>query len=105
MHIQVVTFHLEGLTEDAYRAACEQVAPMFGDIPGLESKVFLADGESNTYGGVYTWRDRSAMEAFLQSDTFRGVAENPSFVDVRSQDFGVLEEATRLARRRAAAAA
>jgi heme-degrading monooxygenase HmoA len=105
MHIQVVTFHLKDLPEDAYRQACGQIAPSIADVPGLISKVFLANAATNTYGGVYTWRDRASMEAFKSSDIFRGVASNPSFADLRSEDFGVLEEPTRISRGLAAVAA
>lgn len=98
MHMQVVTFSLKDLPEDAYRAACEQLAPAIRDVPGLISKVFLANPATNTYGGVYTWRDRSAMDAFRESEIFRGLAQNPNLADVRSQDFGVFEEATRISR-------
>ncbi len=105
MYIQVVTFHLKDLPEDAFRQACEQVAPAIAEAPGLVSKVFLANATTNTYGGVYTWRDRSAMEAFQGSEIFQGLAANPNLVDVRSQEFGVFEDATRIARGLAAAAA
>jgi heme-degrading monooxygenase HmoA len=105
MYMQVVTFHLKDLPEDAFRQACEDVAPAIAEVPGLISKVFLANATTNTYGGVYTWRDRGAMEAFKSSEIFRGVESNPSLLDVRSEEFGVFEEATRLAKGLATAAA
>jgi heme-degrading monooxygenase HmoA len=105
MYVQVVTFHLKDLPEEAYRQACDQMAPAIADVPGLISKVFLANAATNTYGGVYTWRDRDAMESFQASDIFQGVLANPNLVDVRSDEFGVLEEPTRIARGLAAIAA
>lgn len=91
MHIQIVNFRLKGITRRDYEALCEQVAPAFGDLPGLISKVWLADEQANTYGGVYTWRDRAAMEAFLKTDLFRTVATHPNLADIVSRDFAVLE--------------
>ena len=35
-----------------------RLAPHFAALPGLRSKVWLADAASGTYGGVYTWADR-----------------------------------------------
>src|SRR6266699_2610612 len=64
VHIQIVNFHLNGIDETQYRQACELEAPTFAAIPGLLSKVWLVDQSTNTYGGVYTWRDRQAMEDF-----------------------------------------
>ena len=105
MYIQVVTFHLKDLPEDAYREACEQVAPAIADVPGLISKVFLASPETNTYGGVYSWRDRPSMESYLQSDIFRGLAANPNLVGVESHAFGVFERPTEITRGLATVAA
>src|SRR5947209_5085210 len=53
MYVQVVNFNLKDTTEQEYRAVCEQEAPLFGELPGLIAKYWLADPETNTYGGVY----------------------------------------------------
>lgn len=105
MHIQIVNFHLKDLNEEAYAAVCDQVAPSFAEVPGLISKVFLANPETNTYGGVYTWRDRQAMEAFARSELFAAVAENPHLTGLSSMDFGILEAPTAVCRGLAAVAA
>jgi len=49
MYIQVVTFHLEDLPEDAYRQACEQLAPAIAAVPGLISKVFLGRAKTQCH--------------------------------------------------------
>ena len=105
MHIQIVNFQLKDLTEDDYLALCDQVAPSFAVIPGLISKVFLADPETGTYGGVYTWRDRAAMEAFAGTDLFAAVANNPNFAGLTSRSFAVLEGPTAVTHGLAALAA
>jgi quinol monooxygenase YgiN len=91
MHIQIVNFHLKGMSRADYDTLCEQVAPAFAAIPGLISKVWLEDDRTNTYGGVYTWRNREAMEAFLKTELFRAVATHPNLTDVSSRDFGAQE--------------
>jgi hypothetical protein len=91
MHIQVVNFHLKHLSDSDYRVACDGWAPAFAAVPGLLSKVWLADEQTNTYGGIYTWVDRSAMEAFASSELFTAVASNPNLADITSRDFSVLE--------------
>ena len=105
MHIQIVTFQLKDLSADDYLAACDQLAPSFAAVPGLISKVFLADGQSGTYGGVYTWRDRAAMEAFARTDLFASVAHHPNLTGLVSRDFAVLEGPTAVTRGLAAVAA
>src|SRR5262245_41260174 len=64
-HIQVVTFELAGLEPNAYRAHCEASAPAVTEIHGLRAKAWLANPSTNTYGGVYAWESREAMEAYV----------------------------------------
>jgi quinol monooxygenase YgiN len=98
MHIQVVNFNLSNMTEAEFRAMCDEVAPMFAAAPGLVRKVWLADPAANTYGGVYTWRDREAYDAYVKSELFAAVAGNPHFTNIVSRDFGVLEAPTAVTR-------
>jgi hypothetical protein len=99
-HIQLVTFQLAGLKPDAYRAHCEASAPAFSEIPGLRAKTWLANPFTNTYGGVYAWESREAMEAYVGGPIFGALQANPGMVHVTTQDFGVLERPTEITRRR-----
>ncbi len=94
MHIQIVTFNLRGISENDYRALCEQLAHTFAAMPGLLSKVWLADAATNTYGGVYTWENKAAMAPYLQSELFNGKDNHPTLANIASRDFGVFEEPT-----------
>jgi heme-degrading monooxygenase HmoA len=96
MHVQIINFHLEGESDGEFRATCDEIAPLYGDLPGLISKVWLANRATNTYGGVYTWESRAAMEAFGESELFRAVASNPHLAGITSNDFDVLEDPTRV---------
>jgi hypothetical protein len=89
--IQVVNFNLIGLSDADYRSVCDGLAPELAAVPGLISKVWLADEASNTYGGVYTWADGQALEAFAGSDFFKAFVTNPSFANITSSVFGILE--------------
>jgi quinol monooxygenase YgiN len=82
MHMQVVTFQLKDMTDAEFRAFCDEVAPAFAGLPGLVAKVWLADPATGTYGGVYTWENRAAYEAYTQSDLFNAVATNPKFTGI-----------------------
>ena len=98
MIIQVVTFNLKDLSVAEYRSVCDGLAPELARVPGLISKVWLADEASNTYGGVYTWGDREAMDDFARSDFFRAFATNPSFSDITSMAYGILEGPSQVTR-------
>jgi quinol monooxygenase YgiN len=94
MHIQVVNFNLNGVSEADYRALCDQLAPAFAAMPGLISKVWLVDAATNTYGGVYTWENKAAMQAYMQSEIFNNVVNHPALSNITSKDFGILAAPT-----------
>ena len=98
MHVQIITFHLEGVSEADYAALCDDLAGAYAEVPGLDRKVWLANSETGTYGGVYLWCDRQAMAAFAKTDLFASVAKHPNLADIESSDFAVLEGPTRITR-------
>jgi hypothetical protein len=98
MHILVVNFNLKGITEEDYLGLVEPIASAFAGLPGLVSKTWLANGETNTYGGVYVFSDREAMEAYKQTDIYKGMQANSHFENVTVTDFAVVENATRTTR-------
>jgi heme-degrading monooxygenase HmoA len=98
MHVQIINFHLKDVSEGDYRAHCDEVAPAFAEVPGLISKVWLANRATNTYGGIYTWERREAMDDYAKSDLFKAVANNPNLAGITSIDFDVLEEPTSVTR-------
>lgn len=104
MHVQIVNFQLQGIDESGFRAMCDELAPAFAALPGLIAKVWLADAASGTYGGVYTWENKEAYEAFTRSDLFNAVATNPNFTNITSHDFAILDGPTAVTRGLAAAA-
>jgi hypothetical protein len=96
MHVQIITFRLVDMDEAGYRAACAEMAPAFAALPGLLTKIWLADPATNTYGGVYLFRDREAVEAYGASELFATVAAFPHFADITSRDFAVYDDLTRI---------
>lgn len=98
MYIQITNFRLDDISEDELRESADALAPSFADLPGLVSKYWLANPETNTYGGVYVWQDRQAMEDYKKTEILKGVTINLNFVDVVSKDFAVFEKPTRITR-------
>ncbi len=94
MHVLIITFSLKGLSDEEYRFHCEAIAPAFAQLPGLVSKTWLANAETNTYGGVYLWRDRRSMEGYERSDIYRGMLANPHLEGLVARSFPVVEAAT-----------
>ena len=98
MHVQIITFGLKGISEEDYSKMAEAVAPAIAAMPGLVSKAWLADPETNTYGGAYIWQNREAMKAYADTEVFKGMATNPHFEGVTVKDFAVLENPTHITR-------
>jgi hypothetical protein len=99
MHVQIVTLNLKDITEAQYLAIAEDLAPTFAAMPGLLNKVWLADAATNTYGGVYVWKDRPAMESYMAGDIVAGLRANPHVANIMSKDYGVLDGPTRVTSR------
>ena len=77
MHLLMITYQLQGISEADYLAQSKEdtaFLDFLATFPGFYSKVWLADAATNTYGGVYLWKDREAMEAFIHSDIIKAVA-------------------------------
>ena len=96
--MQIINFCLKGIGEDDYHRQCEAIASAFANLPGLVSKTWLADSETNTYGGVYVWRDLQAMEDYIGTDLYKGMLANTHFDNVTVKNFAVLENPTRATR-------
>ena len=98
MHAQIINYRLDGITEAEYLAASPPDADAIADLPGLVSKVWLADPATNTYGGFYLWRDRAAMEAFMASGLVAAIMARPHLAEITSRDFAVPEALSRTTR-------
>jgi hypothetical protein len=98
VQILIVNFNLDGLSEQEFRASCDELAPVFAAVPGLASKVWLADRAEGIFGGVYTFESANALDAYLQSDLFAAIGATPGLVNISVRRFGVLEGPTRVTR-------
>jgi hypothetical protein len=54
-----------GVTAEQIRAAFEEAAPRFRNVPGLVRKQFLCSKDRRIAGGVYLWNDERAAHAFM----------------------------------------
>jgi hypothetical protein len=90
MQAQLITYQLQEISQTDYRKKMvEPDAPVLANVPGLISKVWLADEENNTFGGFYLWENKAAMDNFMNSDLVRAVVSRPFVKNVSSVDFEV----------------
>jgi heme-degrading monooxygenase HmoA len=92
MHAQLITFGLNGITEEQFREAAGSDAPIFASLPGLLSKVWLRDPETNTYGGMYLWADQEAYEGYIKGEVFNALKADQHLKNFESRDFGVFDD-------------
>jgi heme-degrading monooxygenase HmoA len=96
MQVLIVNFNLKGVDEAQYAKLCDDAAPAFAAVPGLISKFWLKNSDTATYGGVYIFEDRSALNRFQESDLFRALAVNKNLTNITADDFAVFEAPTRV---------
>jgi hypothetical protein len=94
MYTRIVTFRLDGLAAANYRDHVAEVAPAFTKWPGLIAKVWIADDDAGTYGGIYVFADRESADRSRDTDVYRSMATDPMFADLSVREFDVLDEPT-----------
>jgi Putative mono-oxygenase ydhR len=94
VHAIVMTFNLVDMTPEQYAQVSTELAPSFGALPGLLTKVWLTDTDRGRCGGLYLFADDDAAEGFLKSALALSVAQNPHFADLTAQRFTVDQTTT-----------
>jgi hypothetical protein len=92
MLIQIINYSVEGISEQELNGLCDQLAPAIAAMPGLVSKTWLANSETNTYGGVYHWQDQTSIDNFMGSQLVADFVGHPNITNVTSQVFDVMAE-------------
>jgi hypothetical protein len=93
MEALVVTFKNQA-SQEQFTAATAEHVPVFAEVDGLLAKIWIADPESGTKGAIYLFGDRTALDAYLESDLFASILAEPSFEGVNWRRYQVLDELT-----------
>ena len=80
MHILVINFTAE-TTPDQFDELVKADAPVFAGIEGLLHKNFIFNHAENTYGGIYMFESKAALENYLAGDIYASVEGNPDWSD------------------------
>ncbi|HEV8125329.1 MAG TPA: YdhR family protein [Gemmatimonadales bacterium] len=99
MQAQLITYQLKDISQADYlKQMVEPDAPVLAKVPGLISKIWLADEAKNTFGGFYLWESKSAMDDFMHSDLVKAIVSRPFVTNVSSVDFEVNQKASLITR-------
>ena len=93
MEALVVTFKTDA-SQEQFTAATAEHASVFTELDGLLAKIWINDPESAAYGGIYLFGDRTALDAYLESDVFQSILAEPSFEGTTWRSYHVLDELT-----------
>ena len=91
MHIQIINFNLSGISRSEYEAAAAEAAQPISEMPGLISKRWLANEETNTYGGVYFWETKQHMQDWMDYQNLKNIGANTEFANTKVTDFEITE--------------
>ena len=91
MHIQIINFNLSGISRSEYEAAAAKAAQPISEMPGLISKRWLANEETNTFGEVYFWGTKHHMQDWMDSQIFKDIGANPAFANAKVTHFEMIE--------------
>jgi Putative mono-oxygenase ydhR len=98
MHALFVSYALRHSNPVQHAELCEQLAPAVAAFPGLVSKTWLANAETDRFGGFYVFESRAAFERYVASELFDTLTSLPSVHDVTTSEFSVARAPTVLTR-------
>ena len=80
------------------RSRCGRDSPTNLRNAPLISKRWLANEETNTYGGVYFWETKQHMQDWMDSQIFKDIGANPAFANAKVTDFEMIESLSAVTR-------
>jgi putative monooxygenase ydhR len=94
VYIRVVTFHLDGIAAEEYEQQAAAIAEAFTAWPGLHAKLWLADPERRTFGGVYLFGSKRDADSSRSTPLFQAMVANPNLADLSIEEFDTLPAPT-----------
>tara|TARA_S200000501_G_C20182226_1_gene464927 strand:+ start:16 stop:447 length:432 start_codon:yes stop_codon:yes gene_type:complete len=87
----VVNYELENMSLEDHAKLGAEVAPNFTseNINGLIGKTFIGNVDKGVFGGVYYFSSNEAMDAYLESELWKGIVAHPNLVDFKTDTYGV----------------
>ena len=98
VYAQIFRYTL-ALTSDEYQSQfVDPYAESLASIDGLISKTWMADFDKKQFASFYLWRDKDAMDRFMESEAVAHIAQKPFFRDLSIVSMPVQEPASRITR-------
>jgi hypothetical protein len=91
MYVRIVTFSLNGPTDEQYRNQATAIADLFNAWPGLQVKLWLADEDANRYGGIYLFANQTAAHESRSTPLFAAMVADFNFADLTVDEFEIID--------------
>ena len=93
MSILQINFKLN-VAPAEYRKLCNSVAQPIGDVAGLVWKVWLLNEQDGEAGGIYLFRDKQSLDAYLSGPIVRQIKSLPQLREISAKRFEAIPELT-----------
>ena len=60
-----------------------------GKIDGLIGKTFIGNVDKGVFGGVYYFTSPSSLDAYLDSELWKGIVAHPNLVNFKTDTYGI----------------
>tara|TARA_B100000795_G_scaffold268843_1_gene256674 strand:- start:8431 stop:9186 length:756 start_codon:yes stop_codon:yes gene_type:complete len=86
-HLLVVNYELQEMSLIEHAQLGSDVVANFapGKIKGLVGKTFIGNIEKGVFGGIYYFTDQDSLEAYLNSELWKGIVAHPNLVSFKTE--------------------
>ena len=87
----VVNYELNEMTLEDHAKLGSEVVGNFapGKIDGLIGKTFIGNVDKGVFGGVYYFASSSSLDAYLDSELWKGIVAHPNLVNFKTDTYGI----------------
>ena len=89
--VLVVNYELQDMSLEDHAKLGSEVAPNFKpeNVDGLIGKTFIGNVDAGVFGGVYYFSSPESVDAYLDSELWKGVVAHPNLVNFTTDVYGV----------------
>ena len=77
-----------------YRTICSSVVQPIADVPGLVWKIWLLNEQNAEAGGIYLFRDKQSLDAYLSGPIIRQIKSLSQLRGISAKWFETIPELT-----------
>ena len=87
----IVNYELKDMSLEAHSELGSEVVSNFspGKIDGLIGKTFIGNVDNGVFGGVYYFKNQKALDTYLNSELWKGIATHPNLINFKTDTYGI----------------